>query len=119
MANFIGLVFGTLKKEGIDTKNMSVDDAIAKYNEITKSSSKSLTSGETGVKIQLPKQEYAQVAHALATKYANKSVKATSISIGNTMYMVKKVRPGYFEVVDKIDIEEFRNLVEMLEDKDD
>ena len=119
MANFIGLVFGTLKKEGIDTKNMSVDDAIAKYNEISKSSSKSLTSGKTGVKIQLPKQEYGKVGHILATKYADKFVKATAISIGNTMYIVKNVNCGHYECVDKIDIEEYRDLIEMLEDKDD
>lgn len=34
MANFIGMVFATLKKEGIDTSNMDINDAIAKYNEL-------------------------------------------------------------------------------------
>lgn len=34
MANFIGLVFATLKNEGIDTKNMSTDEAVKKYNEL-------------------------------------------------------------------------------------
>ena len=34
MANFIGVVFATLKKEGIDTKNMTTEEAIAKFNEI-------------------------------------------------------------------------------------
>jgi len=34
MANFIGLVFATLKNEGVDTKGMSTDKAIKKYNEL-------------------------------------------------------------------------------------
>ena len=34
MANFIGLVYATLKEEGIDTKGMSTDEAVAKYNEL-------------------------------------------------------------------------------------
>lgn len=34
MSNFIGMVFATLKKEGVDTSGMDVNDAIAKYNEI-------------------------------------------------------------------------------------
>lgn len=38
MANFIGLVYATLKNEGIDTKGMSTDEAVAKYNELQKRS---------------------------------------------------------------------------------
>lgn len=34
MANFIGLVYATLKAEGIDTSGMSTDEAVAKYNEL-------------------------------------------------------------------------------------
>lgn len=34
MANFIGLVYATLKNEGIDTKGMSTDEAVEKYNEL-------------------------------------------------------------------------------------
>ena len=34
MGNFIGLVFGVLKEKGIDTSGMSVEEAIAKYNEL-------------------------------------------------------------------------------------
>lgn len=34
MANFIGLVYATLKNEGIDTKGMSTDEAVDKYNEL-------------------------------------------------------------------------------------
>ena len=34
MSNFIGLVFATLKNEGVDTKGMSTDEAIKKYNEL-------------------------------------------------------------------------------------
>lgn len=34
MANFIGLVYATLKNEGIDTSGMSTDEAVDKYNEL-------------------------------------------------------------------------------------
>ena len=49
MANFIGLVYATLKKEGIDTKGMDTDEAIAKYNELQKSSG-----GKSGEKEPTP-----------------------------------------------------------------
>lgn len=34
MANFIALVYATLKEEGIDTKGMSTDEAVEKFKEI-------------------------------------------------------------------------------------
>lgn len=34
MANFMGLVFATLKNEGIDTSDMSKDEAVKKFNEL-------------------------------------------------------------------------------------
>lgn len=34
MANFIGLVYATLKSKGIDTSGMSTDEAVAKFNEL-------------------------------------------------------------------------------------
>lgn len=49
MANFIGLVYATLKQEGIDTKGMSTDEAVAKYNELQKS-----TGGKAGEKEGTP-----------------------------------------------------------------
>lgn len=36
MANFLGLVYATLKNEGIDTSNMSSDEAVKKFNELKK-----------------------------------------------------------------------------------
>lgn len=38
MANFIGLVYATLKNEGVDTKGMSTDEAVKKYNELQEKS---------------------------------------------------------------------------------
>lgn len=32
--NFIGLVYSTLEEAGIDTSNLTLEEAIAKYNEI-------------------------------------------------------------------------------------
>lgn len=52
MSNFIGMVFATLKKEGIDTSKMDTSEAIAKYNEIKGSDGGSNTKGE-----ETPKQE--------------------------------------------------------------
>lgn len=41
MANFIGMVYATLKNEGIDTKGMSTDEAVDKFKELQKSQGKS------------------------------------------------------------------------------
>ena len=52
MSNFIGMVFATLKKEGIDTSKMDTSEAIAKYNEIKGGEGGSNAKGE-----ETPKQE--------------------------------------------------------------
>lgn len=57
MANFIGLVYATLKKEGIDTSKMSTDEAVAKYNELQKKSG-----GKVGEKEGTP-AEQEKIAH--------------------------------------------------------
>ena len=49
MANFIGLVYATLKQEGIDTTGMSTDEAVAKYNELQEKSG-----GKSGEKEPTP-----------------------------------------------------------------
>ncbi len=41
MANFIGLVYATLKAKGIDTSGMSTDEAVAKFNELQGTDKKS------------------------------------------------------------------------------
>ena len=46
MSNFIGMVFATLKKEGIDTSKMDTSEAIAKYNEIQGGGGGSSAKGE-------------------------------------------------------------------------
>ena len=46
-SNFVPMVFAVLKDKGIDTKNMSVEEAIAKYNELVgKSGRYSVENGE-------------------------------------------------------------------------
>lgn len=47
MSNFIGMVFATLKKEGIDTSKMDTSEAIAKYNEIQGNGGSSAKGEET------------------------------------------------------------------------
>lgn len=46
MANFIALVYATLKNEGVDTSEMSTDEAVAKFKELQKKSGGSGTPAE-------------------------------------------------------------------------
>lgn len=55
MANFIALVFATLKSEGVDTTGMSIDEAIKKYREITDGDSSS--TGKKGLSSDAQKTE--------------------------------------------------------------
>lgn len=111
MSNFIGLVFSTLKKAGIDTKNMDVDEALAEYNK--------LTSNKKSANITLDKKEYGKVAHTVATKFADKKVSSTYIHFDNYMYLVTDIAPGKFNVKAKINIEEYKDYIELLEEDDD
>lgn len=49
MANFIGLVYATLKNEGIDTSGMDTDEAVKRYNELQEK-----TGGKSGEKEGTP-----------------------------------------------------------------
>lgn len=108
MANFIGLAFATLKKAGIDTKNMSIEEVIEKYNEISasQSSSKPLTEKKSGVKIFLPKQEYAEICSAINTKnarYKGKRPRTDAILYGNYKYYYRNGKDfGDFTITRKI-----------------
>lgn len=70
MSNFIGLVYATLKNEGVDTKGMSADEAVAKYDELQKKSggkggeneptpaeSRKINNNKNNAK-ELPKEKY-------------------------------------------------------------
>ena len=63
MSNFIGMVFATLKKEGIDTSKMDTSEAIAKYNEIQGSGGGSSAKGE-----ETPKTEQKPLKKELPRK---------------------------------------------------
>lgn len=52
MSNFIPMVYATLKKEGIDTKGMSTDEAVAKFQELQKKSG-----GKVGEKEGTPAEQ--------------------------------------------------------------
>ena len=52
MGNFIGMVYATLKNEGVDTKGMSTDDAVKKYNELQEKSG-----GKSGEKEPTPAEQ--------------------------------------------------------------
>lgn len=70
MANFIGLVYATLKNEGIDTKGMDTDTAVAKYNELQKKDG-----GKAGEKEGTPAEQRALKGEQ--SKKENKEVKGT------------------------------------------
>lgn len=65
MSNFIGMVFATLKKEGIDTSKMNTSEAIAKYNEIQGSGGGSSAKGEETPKTE---QKTAEIGKETAEK---------------------------------------------------
>lgn len=82
MANFIGLVYATLKNEGVDTKGMSTDEAVAKYNELQKKDG-----GKAGEKEGTPaeqralKNEYKDIPESWKAneKYRNEYLKRLKV----------------------------------------
>lgn len=107
MGNFIGLAFSTLKKAGIDTKNMSIEEVIEKYNEINASnSSKPLTENKSRGKIFLPKQEYAPVSEAINAKnatYKGNRPEKDAVFHGNYKYYYKNGKDfGEFTITRKV-----------------
>lgn len=125
MSNFLGLVFSTLKEAGIDTKNMSIDEAIEEYRNITEKNEKSpkdengasnkssnkntnLTNGTKSAKIILPKQEYAEICSAINQKnarYKGNIPKFDSILYGNFKYFYSNGKDfGEFTILHKVPI---------------
>lgn len=70
MANFIGLVYATLKNEGIDTKGMDTDEAIKKYNELQEK-----TGGKSGKKEPTPAENKKLKEHENSTSEIHSSNK--------------------------------------------
>lgn len=68
MANFIGLVYATLKKEGVDTSGMDTDEAVAKYNELQKKSG-----GKAGEKEPTPAEQKRLKEKGIDTKTNNET----------------------------------------------
>lgn len=90
MSNFIGMVFATLKKEGIDTSKMDTSEAIAKYNEIKGSDGGSNTKGE-----ETPKQE------EKTAETGKETVKKTDAEKDSTVETVSKEEPKDKQRADK------------------
>lgn len=79
--NFVPMVFAVLKDKGIDTQNMSVEEAIEKYNELTGKSGR--YSVENGEQERTKKQSNVSVERTAVTettrgKFADKLIKAKS-----------------------------------------
>lgn len=82
----------------------------AKYHNYLQKSSKS-------GKIQLPKKEYGVLCSSLKTKYANQIPKKGMIDIGNNTYFYEKLKDEKIICIARGDIEQIREYVETLEDK--
>lgn len=97
MSNFIGMVFATLKNEGIDTKGMSTDEAVKKYNELQEKSG-----GKAGADQPTPAENKRIMPNNKEIKFDNafekterlKKVKQTIIDLSNKykndLHSVKK-----------------------------
>lgn len=90
MSNFIGMVFATLKKEGIDTSKMDTSEAIAKYNEIKGGDGGSNAKGE-----ETPKQE------EKTAETGKETVKKTDAEKDSTVETVSKEEPKDKQRADK------------------
>lgn len=99
---FIGLVEYTLKKENIDTKGMSQDEKIDKFNELPQEVKNKLTKKEkkTTMKkdtdltpkanhIMLPPAEYAPFCSRIVEQYTNNIPARGDIYLSNYYYVFK------------------------------
>lgn len=79
MANFIGMVFATLNKEGIDTKGMSTDEAVKKFNELKgKSGGDNAKASNNVIEGKTIKNDGKQIKEILSSKYGDGELKALS-----------------------------------------
>lgn len=90
MSNFIGMVFATLKKEGIDTSKMDTSEAIAKYNELKGGEGGSNAKGE-----ETPKQE------EKTAETGKETAKKTDAEKDSTVATVAKEEPKDKQRADK------------------
>lgn len=81
MANFIGLVYATLKEKGIDTSKMSTDEAVAKFKELQ---------GEG-------KEEKKDTPEDVKKKLNGEEIKAENVKKGETSEDVNKRYNAYKE----------------------
>ena len=127
---FIAKVYAVLKDKGIDTSCMSVDVAIAKYEELVGKSGKfKVETGERQVNkrpplrkkyLKLPAQEYAAVCSAIVTSKANKIPERGGQFYNNSYYFYdydKKTCLIRFTMI--FNIEEDRDLIDYWEKKND
>lgn len=87
MANFIGLVYATLKNEGVDTSGMSTDEAIEKFKELQKKSG-----GESGENGATPAEQRKLELNGIVDKEVETydlSESDTTI-IDDAIYLVKR-----------------------------
>ena len=88
MAGFIGLVYGTLKSKGYDTKKMTTDEAVDKFNALKKG-------GDKDVKIDDKNKSYKQMRDEYLSKIRDKYTeevtdKAVSITAPRVLKTVTK-----------------------------
>ena len=99
MANFIGLVYATLKEEGIDTKGMSTDEAVAKFKELKGGESES--PDDVKKKLNGEKKESKQYVDKGAKKIHEERMKAKKDNINKALDYAKTHNEMSFTIKQK------------------
>lgn len=87
MAGFIGLVYGTLKSKGYDTKKMTTDEAVDKFNALKKG-------GEKDVKINEKNKSYKQMRDEYLSKIRDKYTEEVTENY-NPIKQIQEVQQAY------------------------
>lgn len=87
MANFIKLVYATLKNEGIDTKDMDTDEAVEKFKELQKKNG-----GKVGEKEGTPAEQKRLQELGIESKEERDLKQNAILRLVDTLKRVKKVK---------------------------
>lgn len=96
MANFIGLVYATLKQEGIDTKGMDTDEAVKKYKELQSKNGKSGEKEGTPAEQRKLQEKGIDVDYSKTTKDDSKII--NKYKSGNDTHIISKTKDGKYVV---------------------
>lgn len=97
MSNFIGLVYATLKNEGIDTKGLSNDEAVKKFNELQgKETTNQKEISTPAEKRRLKQMGITNESDELREKIQNLESKKTPTTKANVVNVMKDTLTGKY-----------------------